>query len=166
MKTMSKSFGEERKQAESDLRESESDQQYGEFENSPDAIYVHDMTGRYTFVNRAAEELTGFSRAEIIGKHYSNFIAPNYLREARESFCRKLDLPIETRYEAEVICKDGSRKPVEVSSRMIYRNGESIAVQGTVRDISGRKRGERVLVMYSRRFQRRKLRGKASRAKP
>ena len=163
MKTMIKVGGED---CEETLSAAENNQQYREFENSRDAIYVHDMSGRYIFVNGAAEELTGFNRAEIIGKHYSNFIAPNYLREARESFCRKLDLPIETKYEAEVICKDGSRKPVEVSSHMIYRNGESIAVQGTVRDITGRKRGERIVAMYSRRFQTRKLSGKASRGKP
>ncbi|HEY8204564.1 MAG TPA: PAS domain S-box protein [Pyrinomonadaceae bacterium] len=141
----------DRKQAQSALRESE--ERYRElFENSRDAVYVHDMSGRYTSVNHAAEELTGYAREEIIGKHYSNFIAPNYLREARESFCRKLDLPIETTYEAEVICKDGTRKPVEVSSRMIHRNGEPIGVQGTVRDVTERKRAQRTLQTYSRRL--------------
>ncbi|HEV8589040.1 MAG TPA: PAS domain S-box protein [Pyrinomonadaceae bacterium] len=141
----------DRKQAESALRESE--ERYRElFENSRDAVYVHDMSGRYTSVNHAAEELTGYAREEIIGKHYSNFIAPNYLREARESFCRKLDLPIETTYEAEVICKDGTRKPVEVSSRMIHRNGAPIGVQGTVRDVTERKRAQRTLQTYSRRL--------------
>jgi PAS domain S-box-containing protein len=131
----------------------ESEERYRElFENSRDAIYVHDMSGRYTSINRAAEELSGFSRDEIVGKHYSNFIAPSYLREARESFCRKLDLPIETTYEAQIICKDSSRKPVEVSSRMIYRNGEPIAVQGTVRDITELKRAQRVMQTYSRRL--------------
>jgi len=141
----------DRKQAESALRESE--ERYRElFENSRDAVYVHDMSGRYTSVNRGAEELTGYAREEIIGKHYSNFIAPNYLREARESFCRKLDLPIETTYEAQVICKDGTRKPVEVSSRMIHRNGAPIGVQGTVRDITERKRAQRTLQTYSRRL--------------
>ena len=45
------------------LRESE--ERYRElFENSRDAIYVHDMGGRYTSVNRAAEKLSGFSREE------------------------------------------------------------------------------------------------------
>ncbi len=131
----------------------ESEQRYRElFENSRDAIYVHDLNGRYISVNHAAEELSGFSSDEIIGRHYSNFIAPNYLREARESFCRKLDVPIETTYEAQVICKDGSRKAVEVSSRMLSRNGEPIGVQGTVRDITERKRAQRALQTYSQRL--------------
>jgi len=133
------------------LRESE--ERYRElFENSKDAIYVHDLHGRYTSVNAAAEELTGYSREEIVGKHYSNFIGPRFLKEAREKFCLKIDVPIQTTYEAEVVCKNGTRTPVEVSSRMIYKDGIVVGVQGTVRDISERKRAEDVLKTYSRRL--------------
>lgn len=122
------------------------------FENCRDAIYVHDLSGRYTLVNRAAEKLSGYQREEILGKHYSNFIAPRHLKEARENFCRKLDVPIETTYEAEVVCKNGTRMPVEVSSRMIYENGEPVGVQGTVRDITERKRAQEILHTYSHRL--------------
>jgi len=131
----------------------ESEERYRElFENSRDAIYVHDLTGRYVSVNRAAEELSGFSRDEILGRHYSNFIAPSNLKEARESFCLKLDVPVETTYEAEVVCKNRERKPVEVSSRMIYREGEPVGVQGTVRDITDRKKARDALQIYSQRL--------------
>ena len=137
--------------AEAALRESEA--RYRElFENSRDAIYIHDLNGRYTSVNRAAEKLTGYSREEILGRHYSNFVRPTYLKTVRENFCRKLDVPLETTYETEIACKDGTRKPVEVTSRMIYRNGERAGVQGTVRDISERKRAQRALQTYSRRL--------------
>src|SRR5207244_4576539 len=70
----------------------ESEERYRElFENAKDAIYVHDLKGRYISVNRAAEELSGYAREEIIGKHFSNFIAPSHLKYARENLCRKLD---------------------------------------------------------------------------
>ena len=138
-------------QAETALRDSE--ERYRDlFENSRDAIYFHDLHGRYTSVNRAAEELSGYSREEILGKHYSNFVRPTYLKTVRENFCRKLDVPLETTYESEIVCKDGTRKPVEVRSRMIYQNGEPAGVQGTVRDISERKRTQRALQTYSRRL--------------
>lgn len=133
------------------LRQSE--ERYRElFENSRDAIYVHDMAGRYTSVNRAAEQLSGYQREEIIGKHYSNFITPAYLRNARENFCRKLDVPVETTYEARILRKDGSTRSVEISSRMVYRNGEPVGVQGTVVDITERKRAQQALQIYSRRL--------------
>lgn len=141
----------ERRLAENVLREGE--ERYRElFENSRDAIYVHDLTGRYTSVNRAAETLSGFSREEILGKHYSNFIAPRNLRDARENFCRKLDVPVETIYEAEVVCKNGRRTPVEISSRLIYHDEHPVGVQGIARDITERKRAQQALQDYSRRL--------------
>ena len=131
----------------------ESEERYRElFENSRDAIYVHDLTGRYVSVNRAAETLSGFTRDEILGTHYSNFIAPKHLKNARESFCIKLDAPIETTYEAEIVCKNGARKAVEVSSRMIYKDGVAVGVQGTARDITEHKRAKEALQTYSRRL--------------
>src|SRR5207244_6343069 len=138
-----------RNKAERALRESE--ERYRElFENAQDAIHVHDLNGRYRSVNRAAENLSGYQREEIIGKHFSNFIAPSHLRYARENLCRKLDQQAETTYEAEIVSKTGRSTPVEVSSRLVYENGEPVRVQGTARDISERKQTQEALRLYSR----------------
>jgi PAS domain S-box-containing protein len=140
-----------RKRAEEALRASE--ERYRElFENAKDALYVHDLSGRYVSLNRAAEELTGFSRDEIIGKHFSNFVVPRDLKHARTNFCKKLDEVLETSYEVDLLTKDRRRVPVEVVSRLIYENGEPIGVQGTARDITERRRAQEALQMYSRRL--------------
>lgn len=141
----------ERKRAEEALRESE--ERYRElFENAKDAIYVHDLSGRYTSVNRAAERLSGFTRAEILGRHFSNFVAPRDLKYARTNLCRKLDEENETIYEVDMITRDGRRVPVEVSSRLIYEKGVAVGVQGTARDITERKRAQEALRIYSQRL--------------
>lgn len=141
----------ERRRAEEALRESE--ERYRElFENAKDAIYVHDLTGRYTSVNRAAERLSGFTREEILGKHFSNFVAPRDLKYARTNLCRKLDEENETIYEVDMVTRDGRRIPVEVSSRLIYEKGVAVGVQGTARDITERKRSQEALRMYSQRL--------------
>jgi PAS domain S-box-containing protein len=139
----------ERKRAEEALRESE--ERYRElFENARDAIYVHDLKGNYTSINRAAERLSGYNREEILGRNFSEFIAKEHIDQARDCLFAKLAQSGETTYEVEVIAKDGRRVPVEVSSRAIYENGVIVGVQGTARDITERKQAQDTLRMFSR----------------
>jgi PAS domain S-box-containing protein len=139
----------ERKRAEEALRESE--ERYRElFENARDAIYVHDLKGNYTSINRAAERLSGYNREEILGRHFSEFIAREHIAQARDCLFAKLAQSGETTYEVDVIAKDGRRVPVEVSSRAIYENGVIVGVQGTARDITERKQAQDTLRMFSR----------------
>jgi PAS domain S-box-containing protein len=141
----------EQRRAEKALRESE--ERYRElFENAKDAIYVHDLSGRYTSVNRAAERLSGFTREEILGKHFSNFVLPRDLKHVRTNLCRKLDEENETIYEVDMVRRDGQRVPVEVSSRLILENGVAVGVQGVARDITDRKRAQDALRTYSQRL--------------
>jgi len=138
-----------RKGLETALRQSE--ERYRElFDNARDAIYVHDLGGRYTSFNRAAERLSGYSRDEILGKHFSNFVAPGSLKDARQNLVRKLDQVDETTYEIDVITKDRRRVPIEVSSRLIYENGEPVGVQGVARDITDRRRAQEALQTFAR----------------
>lgn len=141
----------EARRAQTAVRESE--ERYRElFENSKDAIYVHDMSGQYTSVNRAAEKLSGYTRQELIGRHFSSLVSPEYARHVREQLCSKLQASGETTYEVELITKRGERIPVEVSSRLIIENGLPVGVQGCLHDISERKKVHEASRTYSRRL--------------
>ncbi|HEV7746629.1 MAG TPA: PAS domain S-box protein [Pyrinomonadaceae bacterium] len=136
---------------EESLRESE--ERYRElFENAKDAYYVHDLHGRYISVNRAAENLAGRKREEIIGQRFGDFIAPEQLPAVSEKLCRKLIEEGETNYETEVVASDGRRVPVEVTSHLIYENGVAVRVQGTARNITERKRAEAALRQSEREY--------------
>jgi len=141
----------EARRAQKALRESE--ERYRElFENSKDAIYVHDMSGQYTSVNRAAEKLSGYTRQELIGRHFSSLVSPEYARHVREQLCGRLQASGETTYEVELITKQGDRIPVEVSSRLIVENGLPVGVQGCLHDVSERKKADEASRTYSRRL--------------
>lgn len=141
----------ERNRVEAALRESE--ERYRElFENAREAIYVHDLDGIYVSINHAAEKLSGYTRDEIIGHSFKEFISTEHLHHVRDNFCQKLAKRGETTYEVEVIAKDGRRIPVEVSSRAIYENGVIVGVQGTARDITERKQAQDALQMFSRKL--------------
>jgi PAS domain S-box-containing protein len=139
----------ERNRVEAALRQSE--ERYRElFENARDAMYVHDLEGTYTSINHAAEKLSGYSRDEILGHNFSEFVGAEHIKRVRERFCNKLAKKGETTYEVEIIAKDGRRVPIEVSSRAIYENGVIVGVQGTARDITERKLAQDALQMFSR----------------
>lgn len=131
----------------------ESEERYRElFENARDAIYVHDLHGRYTSINRAAEELTGYTRAEIVGKDFTDFVAPEHWKGIRANLCKKIEDASQTAYEVDILTKDGRRVPAEVSSRLIYENTVPVGVQGTVRDITERKHSRAARLNFSRRL--------------
>ena len=59
---------------------SQSEERYRDyFENAKDAIYVHDLNGRYIMVNKAGEELIGYSRDEIMQMRISDVVPRHYL---------------------------------------------------------------------------------------
>ena len=122
---------------------SQSEERYREyFENAKDAIYVHDLNGLYIMVNKAGEELIGYTRDEILQMRISDVVPRKYLDEIHTRLKMKLADHSLTIYEIEAIRKDGSRVPIEVSSRLVYENGVPVAVQGSARDITERKRAE------------------------
>ena len=134
----------ERKRAEYDL--SESEERYRDLvENARDIIYQHDLQGNYTSTNAAGQQLTGYSLEETLALNMTDTVAPEYLDKAREMLRLKLAGEIVTAYELEILTKQGGRIPVEANTRLVYRNGVPVGVQGIARDITERKRLEEAL---------------------
>ena len=141
----------ERKRAEDELRRSE--ERYRElFENANDLVYTHDLEGRITSVNVAGERLTGYSRDEVLGTPIHRLIVPEHVERAKEAMAKKLaGEAASTFYEVDVISKDGRRIPLEISTRLIHRDGRPVGVQGIGRDITDRRDNEaRYRVLFER----------------
>lgn len=125
-----------------------SERRYRElFENANDVVYTTDLDGKFTSVNRAGEELSGYRRDEMLGSiHYTQVVPPEYVQMTRRMLARKLSGEVgRTRYELEIITRDGRRIPLEVHSALIYENGRPVGVQGIARDITERKQAEQAL---------------------
>jgi FixJ family two-component response regulator len=44
-------------------------------DNSPDLIYILNLKGEFSFVNDSVTKLLGYDKSDLLGKHYSHFIA-------------------------------------------------------------------------------------------
>jgi PAS domain S-box-containing protein len=141
----------EKKRAEAAVLESE--ERYRElFENANDIIYTIDFAGKFTSLNQTGERLTGYARAEAFAMNISEVVAPEQLDFVRENLARKLETgETSTVYETEIITKSGKRLPLELSSRVIYRDGKPIGVQGIARDITERKSVQGALAQHGER---------------
>jgi PAS domain S-box-containing protein len=121
-------------------------------DESNDAIYMIDPeTSRYLDFNRRGHERLGYSREELsrlgvinVTKHVENL---HDWRARMRLVQEKGELIFETTY-----CrKDGSKFPVEVSTRML-NYGEKTILVASVRDISERKLAEAALRESEERF--------------
>ena len=134
----------ERRRAEEALRASE--ERYRElFENANDIIYTHDLEGNYTSINKAGERAIGYTRDEVLGMKMTDVLAPEYVDAARRMLARKLDGGAPTFYEVEIVARDGHRVPLEISSRLIHKDGRPVGVQGIARNLTSRRRAEEAL---------------------
>jgi PAS domain S-box-containing protein len=124
----------------------ESGERYRElFENANDIVYTHDLKGHVTSINKAGESLGGYSRAELMKMNMSDLLLPASWQLANEMQARKLAGEEQTNYEVEIKVRDGKVQTLEISSRLIMKNGEPVGVQGIARDITDRKHTEDAL---------------------
>ncbi|MBA2447694.1 MAG: PAS domain S-box protein [Chloroflexi bacterium] len=134
----------ERQRAEQALRLSE--ERYRElFDNASDILYTHDLAGNFTSLNKVAERVSGYPRDEVLGMNIATVIAPECLESARRMIEAKVagdDGEAITIYELAILSRDGRHVPVEVSSRLMCRDGIPVGIQGIARDITERKRAE------------------------
>lgn len=106
-------------------------------------VVVQDQKVIYS--NRAIEGLFGYNREEIIGRSYLDIITEPFRDMVKERYSKRMaDEEVPPLLEIEVICRDGSKRPVEISSSPISHDGRKASIL-IVRDISARRAVEGAL---------------------
>jgi PAS domain S-box-containing protein len=130
------------------LREATLEDRYRDlFENASDLVFSQNRRGNLTAINRVAEEITGYRRAELLARGLSDFLAPERRDEAQRLFERLLqgdEAP--PRFETEIVARDGRRVAIEMVVRATKAGGRGaegkriVGVEGIARDVSARER--------------------------
>ncbi|PBJ14300.1 PAS domain S-box protein [Flavobacterium sp. ACN6] len=117
------------------------DQYKNLIQTATDIIFEIDAEGYFTFINEFGFSILGYSKKEIIQKHYSNFIHENYIKSAVD-FYENLVLN-ENNYpiiEIPILKKNGEE--IWISQKIIVRRndlGLTTGFSGIARDITEKK---------------------------
>jgi PAS domain S-box-containing protein len=132
----------ERKKMEEVLRESE-EKYRTQFEEALDAIFVADAeTGIIIDCNRAASELVGREKSELVGEHQRILHPAEEIEgEFSRTFKRHLKEKEGQILEAQVITKRGEIKDVAIKASAFELRGKKL-VQGIFRDVTEQKKAE------------------------
>jgi diguanylate cyclase (GGDEF)-like protein/PAS domain S-box-containing protein len=134
-------------------------------DSSPDIIYTLNHEGKFTFVNDRVQQLLGFTREELIGKHYSVLVHDEDQERARYAFNeRRVDERASRNVELRLKCNIGSgvggdvertfnNTLMTISLNAIgmhipdheVKTREFFGTYGVARDITDRKRAEEVI---------------------
>jgi diguanylate cyclase (GGDEF)-like protein/PAS domain S-box-containing protein len=105
------------------------------FEHNKDAVYSFDLYGKFTSVNRAAESISGYSSAELIGSSFAPLIAKEDLPKIQTIFQKACEGTSQS-YETSIYNKSGEIVFLSVTNVPAIVNGEIVGVFGIARDIS------------------------------
>ncbi len=132
----------EQKQIEESLKNSERKFRMM-FEYAPDAYYINDPKGNFIEGNKAAEQLIGYKKEELIGKNIFKIglLEPKQLIKVTRLLAKNISNRPTGPDEITLRRKDSSKVIAEISTYPI-KIGDKPLILGIARDITERKKSE------------------------
>ncbi len=106
-------------------------------DNLMEGIISHDMNRRILFFNRAAENITGYSREELLGKDCHEVFGSPFCGQ-RCSFCGEVPDSLEQKtYPLNILTRKGEPRRIEMSvTAMTDEDGRFVGVLAAFRDLT------------------------------
>ena len=132
----------ERKQAAENLKISEERLKIL-FESAPDAYYLSDLKGNFIDGNKAAVDLLGYKREELVGKNFLKLklLSAKEILRASKLLLKNVQGKGTGPDEFILNRKDGSQVPVEILTHPVKIKNKKV-VLGIAREITDRKQAE------------------------
>ena len=141
----------ERKQAEAELRESES--RYRDLvENSEDLLGTHDLEGRILSINPAPCRRLGYEVEEVLGMNMQDLLAPRF-RDLYPPFVQRVCEHGEDKGHMVVVTRSGEERVWEYTSTLRSVGVSSPVIRGMAHDVTERFRAQEALRLSEQKFE-------------
>lgn len=123
------------------------------FENAHDILFTLDLAGQVTSLNRAGEQILGYTRQEAAGMNLADLLAPRHREAFRETLSRMAAGQASAHGELEARARDGRRVMLRISLSLQQISADR-RVQGIAWDITERTMAEEALQKSEQRLRR------------
>ena len=129
------------------LARKEAERRYQDIiEKTGDVVYTTDAQGYFTFFNPRLKQVTGYTKQEILGKRFTELIAPDFQRKMSLFYGKQRRNRVEeTIQEMPILTRDGHQIWIEQTVTLLEKNDQVSGFQAIVRDITQRKQLEQTL---------------------
>ncbi len=110
-------------------------------DNSPDIVFTVDLNGKFLYVNKTANKITGIPVTRFLNSSLHKIATPTYKDVVKRFFNNNFKGKSIPLLEIEVLGSNGKQIPLEIHvERVKDKNGKLVELQGIARDISKRKK--------------------------
>lgn len=121
------------------------------FLSHPDIIFTIDMNGFYQTINPAAEEVFGYSREEIEGTNYLDYLTPEAGKETFLHF-KEVTNGKTVHFETILLHREGHRRIMDVTAVPLILDEEITGIIGIARDRTDKQLTEQRLYESEQRY--------------
>lgn len=118
------------------------------FQTHPDAVFTLTPGGVFEQVNSNTCRILSYSKAEIVGEHFSRFIAPSFSFEASKALNKAQNCEAAS-LEGMVVSKHGKTRVLSFTIIPICSDQTPIATLGIAKDITAEKKAQKELEKLS-----------------
>jgi len=136
----------------SDLIKKSEAQYKATLDMASEVIYRSNEQGYFTYVNPAAEKITGFSSQELLNKKFTDLVRKDFKQKTLSKYVKQVQQNVESTYhEFPIITKDGDEKWLGQSVQLVkhHQGYEFVAL---AIDITKQKRNEFALIETNKRL--------------
>ncbi len=124
------------------------------YRNLSDALFQTNTSGVITMAGERAKAIFGYEKDELIGKHFTELLAPEERERIASAFRNRLVTLEDNRegFEAWGLKKDGKLFMFHITNTILYDSGNPIGYQSLVRDVTEMKRAEQAIMQQEQKY--------------